>query len=118
MARKHREKIAPWYRPPDEVVCPLCGRDIPEDQRDAHHLIPKSRGGRQTELLHRICHRQIHALFSEAELESRYSTVEALVAHPEMAKFIAWVSKKPPGFFDGTRRSNRRRETSRTSERW
>lgn len=110
MARKHREKVPEWYKPPQEVICPICGRDIPEDQRDEHHLVPKSRGGRVTQTLHRICHRQIHALFSEAELETTYASAEALLSHPEMAKFAAWVSKKPPGFFDGTRRSNRRKE--------
>lgn len=109
MARKHREKIAAWYHPPTEVICPLCGRDIPEDQRDEHHMVPKSRGGRVTQTLHRICHRQIHALFSEAELETSYSTVDALLADPEMAKFVAWVARKPSSFFDGTRRSNRRK---------
>lgn len=118
MARKHREKIAAWYHPPEEVICPLCGREIPEDQRDEHHLVPKSRGGRETQTLHRICHRQIHALFSEAELETSYATVEALLAHPEMAKFVAWVSRKPPGFFDGTRRSNRRKEKAKAASRW
>ncbi|MGF9693004.1 HNH endonuclease signature motif containing protein [Rhizobium sp. 0TCS1.26] len=94
---------------PAPDICPLCGREIPEDQRDAHHLVPKSRGGRETRFLHRICHRQIHALFSEAELETSYSTVEALLEHPEIQKFAAWVARKPPGFFDGTRRSNRRK---------
>ena len=64
---------------------------------------------RETQALHRICHRQIHALFSEAELEKSYATVEALLEHEEMRKFVAWVVKKPPGFFDGTKRSNRRR---------
>ncbi|MCY1664285.1 HNH endonuclease [Rhizobium sp. SL86] len=118
MARKHREKIAAWYRPPEDVVCPLCRRPIPEDQRDEHHLVPKSRGGRETQTLHRICHRQIHALFSEAELETTYSSVEALLAHPDMANFVRWVSTKPPGFFDGTRRSNRRRETGKPAARW
>ena len=38
-------------------VCPLCGREIPINEHDAHHLIPKSKGGRKTEFLHRICHR-------------------------------------------------------------
>lgn len=118
MARKHREKIASWYKPSAEVICPLCGRDIPEDQRDEHHMVPKSRGGRETQTLHRICHRQIHALFSEAELETNYSTAEALLAHPEMAKFVTWVAKKPSGFFDGTKRSNRRKDKARSSSRW
>ncbi len=46
MARKHREKIPEWYKPPQEVICPICGRDIPEDQRDEHHLIPKAGAAR------------------------------------------------------------------------
>ena len=73
------------------LVCPLCERIIPPSQRDAHHLIPKSRGGKETEYLHRICHRQIHALFTETELARQYNHVEALLAHPEMARFVAWV---------------------------
>ena len=35
-------------------------------------------------MLHRICHRQIHALFSETELARQYNTAEALLAHPEV----------------------------------
>lgn len=109
MVRKHKQNVVSWYEEPEPDICPICGRPIPDDQRDEHHLIPKSRGGRQTRLLHRICHRQIHALFSEAELEKSYPTVEALLSHPEIGKFVAWVRKKPPGFYDGTKRSNRRR---------
>lgn len=111
MARKHRQDIVSWYQTPEPEICPLCGRQIPEDQRDEHHLVPKSRGGRETQYLHRICHRQIHALFSEAELEKSYPTVDALLGHEEIRKFVAWVAKKPPGFYDGTKRSNRRRES-------
>ncbi|MCB2008719.1 MAG: HNH endonuclease [Rhodoferax sp.] len=88
-------------------ICPLCGRPIPAPQRDAHHLVPKSRGGRETEFLHRICHRQIHALLTESELARDYNTVEALMAHPEMARFVAWVRGKPPGFAARSRKSQR-----------
>lgn len=90
-------------------MCPICNREVPSDQMDEHHLIPKSRGGRETRTLHRICHRQIHALFSEEELGKLYPTIEALLEQPEMKRFVAWVSKKPPGFYDGTKRSNRRK---------
>lgn len=90
-------------------ICPLCGRPIPEGQKDAHHLVPKSKGGRATEFLHRICHRQIHALFSETELARYYSDVEALLAHPEMARFVAWVRTKPEDFYERTRKSQRLR---------
>ncbi len=79
----------------EEIICPLCMRQIPKSQRDAHHLIPKSRGGVDTVILHRLCHRQIHALLTETQLARHYSTIEALKAHPELARFIAWVRDKP-----------------------
>ena len=91
------------------VICPLCERAIPPAQRDAHHLVPKSKGGRRTEFLHRVCHRQIHALLTEVELARHYATVEALRAHPEIGSFVAWVKTKPDDFFVATRKSARLR---------
>jgi len=90
-----------------DLKCPLCERKIPPSQRDAHHLVPKSKGGRHTEYLHRICHRQIHALLTETELARQYNSVEALLAHPDMASFIAWVKTKPDDFMERTRKSQR-----------
>ncbi len=104
MPKKNKEADT-WYRPPSDDICPLCGRIIPPEQKDAHHLVPKLKGGRETEFMHRICHRQIHALFSEAELAHHYATVEALLAHPEIQKFVAWVKRKAPGFYDRSKRS-------------
>ena len=92
-----------------DPTCPLCGRPIPPSQQDAHHMVPKSRGGRATTVLHRICHRQLHALFSEQELAREYASPEALLAHPDVAKFVAWVKAKPPAFMERTRKSARRR---------
>jgi len=100
-------------RPDDVVICPLCEREIPPAQRDAHHLVPKSKGGRQTEFLHRVCHHQVHALLTETELASQYATVEALLAHPELQTFVAWVKKKPAQFFAPTRKSIRVRKGRR-----
>lgn len=93
----------------DHPVCPLCDRPIPPAQADAHHLVPKSRGGRHTAVLHRVCHRQIHALLGEAELARHYASIDALRAHPELSAFIAWVRGKPPDFFVATRKSGRLR---------
>ncbi len=89
------------------LVCPLCEREIPDSQRDAHHLVPKSKGGRQTEYLHRICHRQIHALFTETELARQFNSVEALLADSDIALFVAWVKTKPADFMERTRKSQR-----------
>ena len=88
-------------------ICPLCDREIPTAQRDAHHLIPKSKGGLKTRFLHRICHRQIHALFTEAELAKTYNNVAQLLAHPEITKFVAWVKTKPGYFNERTYKSQR-----------
>jgi 5-methylcytosine-specific restriction endonuclease McrA len=87
--------------------CPLCDRDVPLAQVDAHHLVPKSRGGVQTVNLHRICHRQIHALLTEVELERHYSSIERLKAHPEIVRFVEWVKHKPDDFCERTRKSKR-----------
>ena len=82
-------------------ICALCGRPIPEEApQSRHHLIPKLKGGKggPTVLLHHICHREIHATLTEAELARDYYTPEALRAHPRLAKFVAWVRKRPPTF--------------------
>ncbi len=89
------------------AACPLCGRAIPADQRDAHHLVPKSKGGRHTIDLHRICHRQIHAVLTETELARQYHSVEQLLAHPALRSFVDWVRTKPDDFFVRTRKSDR-----------
>ena len=94
---------------PVDLMCPLCERRIPQSQRDAHHLVPKSKGGRQTEYLHRICHRQIHALFTETELTKQLNSVEALLAHPDIGLFVAWIKTKPEDFIERTRKSQRLR---------
>ena len=92
------------------MVCSLCGRAIPPAQRDAHHLVPKSKGGRQTTFMHRVCHRQIHAVLTETELARQYATVEALLAHPELKVFVSWIKTKPEDFFVSTRKSARVRK--------
>lgn len=88
---------------PDETppTCPLCLRPIPPDvPQSLHHLIPRSRGGKggPTVLLHHICHKEIHAALSETELARSYATPEALRSHPRLARFAAWVARRPPGF--------------------
>ncbi|GLO72019.1 hypothetical protein MACH17_35360 [Phaeobacter inhibens] len=84
-----------------DPTCPLCQRPIPaEVPQSLHHLIPKLKGGKggPTVLLHNICHKEIHAALSEAELARSFNTMEALRQHPRLAKFIAWVQKRPPSF--------------------
>ncbi len=89
----------------DEPVCPLCERPIPAHcKQSEHHLVPKLKGGAKGPrvLLHQICHNEIHATLSEAELAREFHTVEALRGHPRLAKFIAWVAKRPADFHSKT----------------
>jgi hypothetical protein len=94
-------------QPSKLLICPLCDRAVPKSQRDEHHLIPKSHGGRQTAVLHRICHRQIHAVLTETELARQYNTVEQLRLQADLVGFIEWVRSKPDDFFERTRKSRR-----------
>ncbi len=73
------------------------------------HLLPKSCGGKVKEPIHRICHRKIHATFSERELGKDFSTWTALKQHPEITSFIQWVASKPATFYDNSRKPARRR---------
>ncbi len=89
---------------PDDTsdpICPLCGRPIPPGvPQSRHHLVPRLKGGKggETVLLHQICHKEIHATLTEAELARSYSTPEALRAHPHLEKFARWVAKRPTDF--------------------
>jgi 5-methylcytosine-specific restriction protein A len=89
----------------DPLFCPLCEREVPA--LSDHHLVPKSRGGRDTEPICLDCHRMIHVLFDNKTLERELGTVEALRAEPRMAKYLAWISKRPGGRRYRARRSRR-----------
>jgi hypothetical protein len=90
-------------------TCELCRR--PNIDTTRHHLIPRTRHKNKrnkktfdreevrTRLAYlcRPCHKFIHTVLSEKEMESSYNTVEQLAAHPEIRKFIDWVRTKPAG---------------------
>lgn len=96
-----------FFQSNSKIVCPLCERFIPPLQLDAHHLVPKSKGGKETQYLHRICHRQIHAILTESELANQFNKIEDLKSHPEINKFILWVKNKPNEFYEKVKKSSR-----------
>ena len=74
---------------------------------DRHHWVPRSQGGRHAEPMHTVCHRKLHAVFTERELAVVYNTAEAARRHPDIRAFVTWVSRKPPEFVDWHRRPRR-----------
>jgi hypothetical protein len=95
-------------------LCALCERPIPAGAKQSlHHLVPKLRGGKggPVVLMHQICHNEVHASASEAELARLWNTPEALRRHPRLARFVGWVRKRPADFHSktpGARRGRRR----------
>ena len=105
MARKH-SKHGPYEDPEPKAevdaaatapTCWLCGR--PTGKTIVwHHPVPKSRGGRDVVPMHPICQHTLMANFTNSELQRHAMDVEALLADPNVRKFVDWVAKKDPDF--------------------
>ena len=108
MARRSRipDFPEPAAAPAADAPCPLCGRPLGSQNVDRHHLVPKSLKGKEQFPIHKICHRKIHATFSEKELLRSYHTWDALRGHADIRAFIDWVAKKPPEFYSRTLTAN------------
>ena len=87
--------------------CELCGSE--NDYLNFHHLIPKTLHGnkwfkdRYEKLFmsnHGIwickffCHKQIHNFITEKDMGRIYNTLESLIEHPDVKKYIEWRSKR------------------------
>jgi hypothetical protein len=92
----------------NDTMCALCGRRLGV-KAEAHHLNPKTYGGRETVPLHPICHRKIHETLSERALRDRFHTIDALRAQPDIAAFLRWIANKPPDFHTRTETSRAKR---------
>lgn len=73
-----------------------------------HHLLPLSKGGKGTTTItmHKVCPDKIHSVITEPELKRYYHTIDRLQQHEEVAKFIRWVQRKEPQFYDRPARKN------------
>jgi hypothetical protein len=85
---------------PLDLNCPLCQRIFDPDTIQDHHLIPRTFKGKETIRLHKICHQKLHTTFSEREMEKYYNTIDHILEHDEIVKFVKWVKKQPPEYYD------------------
>jgi hypothetical protein len=84
-------------------VCAMCERPM---NLTAHHVIPRVthakylKMGYTREFLNtcimicRQCHSKVHAVEDEKTLARNYNTLDKIVAHPEIARWIAYAKKQ------------------------
>ena len=101
-----------------ENICPLCERNMPDKEKSKHHLIPASEGGKHTKtvVIHRMCHQKIHSVFTEEEMALKYNSIEKLLEHEEVIKFISWIKKKPDDYYDVSRQNKLKRDKKYKSD--
>ena len=83
--------------------CWLCERELGR-RIEWHHPVPKSRKGREIEAVHPICHRTLHAHFTNRELADIGNDPERLRHDPRLRTYLRWIAGKPPDFHAPTRR--------------
>ena len=60
----------------------------------AHHMIPKSRGGKDTVYICSDCHSAIHAHYSNKELAKKFYSKELIIADEKLQKAFKFLSKQ------------------------
>jgi 5-methylcytosine-specific restriction enzyme A len=90
--------------------CELCERE--DVEITVHHLTPKEMGGtfEPTANLCIPCHKQIHALYTNAELAVRLNTIALLRDDPQIHSFIKWIQKQPSSRVPKIKKSNERKK--------
>lgn len=77
--------------------CWLCARPLGR-RVEWYHPVPKAKKGREVVAVHPICHRKIHACFSNAELARIGANRAAMLDRADVATFVHWLVGKPPDF--------------------
>jgi len=104
-------KLRAYYYRHDLVPeqCVLCDRPL-GTRWDKHHLKPKTFGGKEIVIIHKLCHNKIHSVFTERELDNYYHTIERLMENEHIQTFVKWVGKKDPEFYEKTKDTTTRRK--------
>ena len=81
----------------DSLSCWLCERPL-ETLIQWHHTVPKVKKGKETVPVHPICHKTIHANFTNGELARFGADRARLIENDALAKFVNWIASKPADF--------------------
>lgn len=78
--------------PAEVTACEFC--EVVTYTR-GHHVIPKSKGGKDVVQTCETCESYIHKTWSHNQLRDTYNTVEAILADEGFQKFLKWRRKQP-----------------------
>jgi hypothetical protein len=75
--------------------CVFCNRE--NILTRGHHIIPKSRGGKEIVRTCESCEDFIHSRWSHNELRDTYNNVQTILNSEDFSKFLKWLLKQKPG---------------------
>lgn len=85
--------------------CVFCKRiNVPKTH--GHHIIPKSKGGKETQPTCGACGSFIHATWTNNELRDEYNTVEKILNDDRFKRYLKWIQKQPSTVHFRTVRNN------------
>jgi len=94
--------------------CELCGFEGPLQE---HHLVPQRVSRHKNKYLKKdpanhvyicdMCHRTIHAYFTENELKNGLNTLEALRSNEKYASYLKWREKHMDYNSNSTKKSKK-----------
>lgn len=70
------------------MLCEICRID---EISEKHHLVPRSKGGKETIGCCSDCGGQVHMLFNNAELAKM--SLDDLLTNEKMQKYVIWKKK-------------------------
>lgn len=76
-------------------TCELCERKNVDTT--VHHLLPKEMGGTFGFTAHLciLCHKQIHALYTNEEIAARLTSIPKLKEDPQLSRFLKMMETTP-----------------------
>ena len=77
-----------------EIICSICQRLTPPKYSEKHHLVPRSKKGTETIDVCCNCGDQVHKIFTNKDMDREYNTLEKLLAHSDVQKWVKWVNKQ------------------------
>lgn len=81
-----------------EFICPICKREIPDKYIEKHHLVPKSKKGKEFILVCINCGDMLHQLIDNKDMAKNFNNLGVILTRDDVQKYVNWVQKRPNNF--------------------